>query len=69
MLRYYLLVLPVMLAQILLDEGAYRLLNVNGAATFLRTVIHLAVMVVLFVVNYAIQQRWVFSPKKDRKGE
>lgn len=67
LLRYYSVALPMMLAQIVLDECAYRAFSVSGGQSMLRTGIHLIIMMILFVVNYILQQRWVFSAKKDRR--
>ena len=68
--KYYSLALPIMLAQIVLDECAYRVFSVAGEQTVLRTVIHLIIMTILFVINYSLQQRWVFSNKKtDRDAK
>ncbi len=63
--KYYALAIPQMLAQGLLNEGALLLFGI-GDNPALRTLIYLAVMGVLFLVSYAIQQRWVFAPKKDK---
>lgn len=64
MLRYYALALPQMAAQWLLDQGAYTLLNIGEDAALPRTLIHILVMTVLFIISYTIQQRWVFAPQK-----
>ena len=64
MLRYYALALPQMAAQVLLTQGVYSLLSIPDTATFLRTLIYIVVMTVLYVVSYMIQQRWVFAPEK-----
>ena len=67
MIRYYALAIPQMILQFLLDEGAYMLLNVEGGATAVRVLIHIAVMVILYIVSYMIQQRWVFAPEKSNE--
>ena len=64
MIRYYCLALPQMALQALLDSGIFALFHVSIHAGFLRTVIHTAVMVVLYFISYMIQQRWVFAPDK-----
>jgi len=64
-LRYYLLAVPQMLVQMLLTDGAYALFGITEAQVALRTVIYVAVMAVLFIASYMIQQRWVF--KNDDK--
>ena len=64
MLRYYMLALPQMAAQVLLTQGVYSLLGIPDAATGLRTLIYAVVMTVLYFLSYMIQQRWVFAPDK-----
>jgi dolichol-phosphate mannosyltransferase len=66
MLRYYLLALPQMAAQVLLTQGVYSLFSVPDDANLLRTVIYAVVMTVLFILSYMIQQRWVFAPDKNK---
>ena len=60
------LALPQMAAQVLLTQGVYSLLSIPDTATFLRTLIYVVVMTVLYVVSYMIQQRWVFAPEKKK---
>lgn len=68
LLRYYVLALPLLLAQFLLTEGVFRAAHVQDGQTVLRTVIYAAVMTALFVMSYVIQHRWVFaSEKQERK--
>ena len=64
LLRYFLLVIPMMVIQMLLTEGSYQLFNVDETQVMLRSGIYVAVMVVLFVFNFLIQQRWVFESKE-----
>ena len=66
MLRYYMLALPQMAAQVLLTQGAYALLSISDNANTLRTVIYALVMVALYFLSYMIQQRWVFAPQKSK---
>jgi len=66
MLRYFLLAVPQMAAQVLLTEGTYRLFGVTEAQTFLRTLVYVVVMTLLFFLSYMIQQRWVFAPQKQK---
>ena len=66
MLRYYCLALPQMVVQALLDSGIFALFQVSASASFLRTLIHTLVMVVLYFISYMIQQRWVFAPEKSK---
>ena len=65
MLRYYMLALPQMAAQVLLTQGVYALFGIPDTANLLRTVLYAVVMTVLYFVSYMIQQRWVFAPKKS----
>ena len=67
MVKYYMLALPQMAAQVLLTQGVYALFNIADAATGLRTLIYAIVMTCLYVASFMIQQRWVFAPKKARK--
>ena len=66
MLRYYMLALPQMAAQVLLTQGVYALLGIPDSANGLRTVIYAVVMTVLYFMSYMIQQRWVFAPPKSK---
>ncbi len=67
MLRYYMLAIPQMAAQVLLTQGVYALLNISDSATGLRTLIYAVVMTVLYIASYVIQQRWVFSAKTSKQ--
>lgn len=69
MLRYYLLAVPQMIAQTLLTQGAYALLDIDDDQTFLRTLIYAVVMTVLYVASFMIQQRWVFAAKTEETEE
>ena len=66
MLRYYALAIPQLLVQWLLNQGIYSLFGIAEAQAGLRTLIHILVMTVLFVVSFTIQQRWVFAPQKSK---
>ncbi len=66
MLRYYMLALPQMAAQVLLTQGVYALFGISDSANLLRTVIYAVVMTALYFVSYMIQQRWVFAPQKTK---
>jgi len=66
MLRYYALALPQLAAQSILDLGLYALLGITGDQAFARTLIHVLVMTVLFIISFTIQQRWVFAPQKSK---
>ncbi len=67
MLRYYMLAIPQMAAQVLLTQGVYALLRIPDSATGLRTLLYAVVMTVLYIASYMIQQRWVFSAKTSKK--
>ena len=69
MLRYYALAVPQMAAQWLLNQGIYSLFHISEEAAGLRTLIHILVMCVLFILSFTIQQRWVFAPKKENREE
>ena len=66
MLRYYALALPQLLAQSLINQGLYTLLGITETQAGLRTLIHILVMCVLFLVSFTVQQRWVFAPEKTK---
>ncbi len=65
MVRYYMLALPQMAAQVLLTQGVYALFSIPDSANLLRTVIYAVVMTALYFMSYMIQQRWVFAPQKS----
>ena len=65
MAKYYALAVPQMAAQWLLNQSFYTLLHVSPEAAGIRTLIHIVVMTVLFLVSYTIQQRWVFAKSKN----
>jgi putative flippase GtrA len=69
MLKYYMLAIPQMAAQVLLTQGAYLLFGIRDDQTFLRTLLYVVVMSVLYVLSFMIQQRWVFAPDKTAKEE
>ena len=62
LVRYYCLAIPLLLAQLGLTHGTYLLFGIRDDQTFLRTVIYVIVMTVLYIVSFIIQQRWVFRP-------
>ena len=66
MLRYYMLALPQMAAQVLLTQGVYILFGIPDSAGVLRTVLYAVVMTALYFASYMIQQRWVFAPDKSK---
>ena len=63
MLKYYMLAVPMMICQVLLTHGVFALFSIAPSAELLRSVIYTLVMIVLFIVSYMVQQRWVFAPK------
>ncbi len=63
LLRYYLLAIPVALAQMGLTFGVFALFGISAQQTFLRAVIYGIVMAVLFIFTFLVQQRWVFREK------
>jgi len=65
MLRYYALAIPQLIVQTLVNQGLYTLLGITESQAGLRTLIHILVMTVLFIVSFTIQQRWVFAPQKQ----
>ena len=66
MLRYYMLAIPQMAAQVLLTQGVYALLGIPDSATGLRTLLYAVVMTALYVASFMIQQRWVFAADKKK---
>ena len=67
LLRYYCLAIPILLLQLGLTHGAYLLFGIEDHQTLLRTVIYVAVMTVLYIVSFMLQQRWVFrTTSKER---
>ena len=67
MLRYYILALPQMGAQVLLTHGVYTLFRIPDSASFLRTALYAIVMTALYFISYMIQQRWVFAAEKENQ--
>lgn len=66
MLRYFYLAIPVALAQLGLTYGVYLLLGIRPEQVLLRGLVYAAVMVALFLVNFMIQQRWVFASHQEK---
>ena len=67
MLRYYMLAIPQMAAQVLLTQGVYALLGIPDSAIGLRTVMYSVVMTALYIISFMVQQRWVFAADKKVK--
>ena len=53
---------------ILLTDGAYVLFHVKPTGV-LHTLIYVVVMILLYIIGYMIQQRWVFAPQKQNEPE
>ena len=66
MIRYYLLAIPQLIAQSLLEMAAFGLFGIGPDRAGLRTLIHIIVMTVLFIISFTIQQLWVFAPDKEK---
>ncbi len=69
MVRYALLMALSLGLQFGFNELFYTIFSIGGEQEFLRTVVHVLVMSALFVMNYFVQQRWVFAGKKTLKKE
>ena len=67
MVRYYALAIPQLLVQWLANQGLYTLLGITEQQAGMRTIIHILVMCVLFLISFTIQQRWVFAPQKSKE--
>ena len=63
--KYYALAVPIALLQTLATEGVYRLLQVSDDLVLLRSAYHILVMIVLYLVSFLVQQRWVFASRKN----
>lgn len=62
LVRYYCLAVPMLLLQLGLTHGVYGLLGIGDGQVLLRTGIYVAVMVLLYIISFMLQQRWVFRP-------
>ena len=69
MFRYAVLAVICWALQTAMVAGIYTLFEIGVDQELLRTLVHGGVMVVLFVVNYMVQQRWVFAPEGAGKKE
>ena len=67
LLRYYGVAIPMMLLQLSLTHGTYRIFHIGDHQTMLRTLIYLAVMTVLYILSFMFQQRWVFRSNSNVK--
>ena len=68
MAKYFALAVPQAIAQLALTYGAYELFRISESATFLRGLIYAIVMTILFFASFVIQQRWVFTEKKEKQS-
>ena len=66
LIRYYALAIPQLIVQSLLNQAVYTLFSIGSDQPGLRTVIHIVIMTLLFIVSFTIQQRWVFAPQKSK---
>ena len=66
MARYYALAIPQLIVQSVLNQAVYTLFSIGSDQPGLRTVIHILIMTILFIVSFTIQQRWVFAPQKSK---
>ena len=64
--KYYALAVPVALLQMLATEGVYTVLHIGESLVFLRSTYHMLVMIVLYFVSFLVQQRWVFTSRKNK---
>ena len=67
MVRYYALAVPQLAVQAIANQALYTLLGITEQQAGMRTLIHVLVMCVLFIVSFTIQQRWVFAPQKSKE--
>ena len=67
LLRYTILAVVCYFLNVGLNEAVYTIFSIGAERELLRTAVHICVMLVLFVVNYSVQQRWVFAEDKKRK--
>ena len=65
--KYYALAIPVALMQLLATEGVYRLLHIGETLVLVRSVYHVLVMAVLYIISFLAQQRWVFASPKNNQ--
>ena len=67
MVRYYALAIPQLIVQSALNTLVYSIFNIGSDQAGLRTMIHIVIMTILFIVSFTIQQRWVFAPQKSNE--
>ena len=66
MIRYYALAIPQLVVQSALNSLVYSIFSIGSDQPGLRTVIHVVIMTILFIVSFTIQQRWVFAPQNSK---
>ena len=66
LIRYYALAIPQLIVQSLLNSLVYSIFSIGSDQPGLRTMIHIVIMTILFIVSFTIQQRWVFAPQKSK---
>ncbi len=64
--KYFALVVPQLIAQLLLTHGITVLFGITEEQTLLRGIVYAIVMTLLFFASFTIQQRWVFKEKKEK---
>ena len=69
MLRYYMLAIPQMLAQMTLTHILLTVLGIGSSSPFLRGLVYGVVMVFLFLVSFFVQQHWVFHQDHSKEKE
>ncbi len=65
MLRYFTLAVPLAVTQLLLTYITVTILHIDEGQTLLHGLVYAIVMTLLFFVSFLIQQRWVFTQKKN----
>jgi putative flippase GtrA len=68
MWRYFTLAAIQMMVQAGLTYGVNVSLHVGNEQTFLRAVIYVIVMVMLYFASFMIQQHWVFAERKKERN-
>ena len=66
MIRYYALAIPQLIVQSVLNQAVYTLFSIGSNQPGLRTIIHIVIMTILFIVSFTIQQCWVFAPQNSK---
>lgn len=66
MIRYYALAIPQLIVQSVLNQAVYTIFSIGSNQPGLRTMIHIVIMTILFIVSFTIQQCWVFAPQNSK---